>query len=207
MTTGLSPWDKAVTADEAFNEFLTDDDHFDRVLPVSKEVIRILKRIFSIDPLARPTIPELRESILELPTFFCPKTGVADAIQSPEEPALATPKVGSIDAAAEGPENAVEEDEAERATDVGAVGLFSYGLDDGYPYPPVASASTSSSGSESRGPATPGSSVQPRIGVSEFTEDLGEALRPLAEKAGKHIGEDASPAFHVLERLEMLVLE
>ena len=75
-----------------------------------------------------------------------------------------------------------------------------------FPHPLVASASTSSSGSESGGPATP-ESVPPRVGVSEFAEDLGEALRPLAEKAGKRIAEDASPALHVLERLEMLVLE
>lgn len=206
MTTGLNPWDKAVTADEAFSEFILDDDHFDRVLPVSKGMIRILKRIFSIDPLARPSIPELRKSILELPTFFRPKPGVAGATQcptSPTEPALATPKVGSIDAAAEGSEGTVEED---GEADIGTVDLFSYGLDDGYPHPLFASASTSSSGSESRGPATP-ESVPPRVGVSEFAEDLGEALRPLAEKAGKRIAGDASPALHVLERLEMLVLE
>lgn len=199
MTTGLNPWEQAVKADEAFSEFLTDDDHFDRVLAVSKETIRILKRIFSVDPLARPTIPELRESILELPTFFRPKDSVGAPI-SPEA-ALATPKVGSIDAAAEG----TVEEEAE--TDIGTMDLFSYGLDDGYPLPLVDSTSTSSSGSESRGPVTPGENSQPPVGVSEFWEDLGEALRPLAAKAAKPASEHASPALNVLERLEMVVLE
>ena len=200
MTTGLNPWDKAVTEDEAFGEFLIDDDHFERVLPVSKGMIRILKRIFSLDPLARPSIPELRKSILELPTFFRPNTDVAGPVH-PTEPARPTSKVGSIDVAGEGSEGTVEEGEAEQ------VDLFAYGLDDGYLLSSVASTSTSSSGSESRGPATPGEIVQPCVGVSEFAGDLEAALRPLAKKTEKLVAEDASPALNVLERLEMLVLE
>jgi len=195
----------AVTADEAFGEFIVDDDHFERVLLISKGAICILKEIFTINPLARPTIPELRERILKLPTFFPPKKEDASAkkdMHVPVESSPATPKVGVID-------GDVHEEIVEMEVDIGTVDLFSYGLDEGYPCSLTDSASTSSSGSESRGPITPDEDLQPRVDVdvAGFAEDLGEALRPLAAKARKSSADHASPALNVLERLEMLILE
>ncbi|TFY53098.1 hypothetical protein EVJ58_g9640 [Rhodofomes roseus] len=196
IITGLNPWEMAVTTDEAFNEFLVDDNHFERVLPISKGAIRILKQIFSINPSARPTIPELRERILALPTFFPPKK---DGSHAPVDSDLAAPKSGPVDSAAQ---EIVELEE-----DIGTVDLFSYGLDDGYPHSLTDSPSTSSSGSESQGLITPDDIPQPRVDISGFAEDLGEALRPFAAKDRKLSIEDASPALNVLERLDMLVLE
>ncbi|KZT73768.1 kinase-like protein [Daedalea quercina L-15889] len=201
MTTGLNPWEMAVTADDAFGEFLVDDEHFEQVLPVSKAACSLLKQIFSINPLARPTIPELRERILELPTFFPSKKEDASAKVDKHMPTEADLATTMVDAEQK---KALEEDSE---VDIGTVNLISYGLEDSYLPTLADSVSTSSSSRSSPGPATPDESSQSPVDASEFAEGLGKALWPLAAKARKSSADHASPALNVLERLEMLVLE
>ncbi|KAI0732048.1 kinase-like domain-containing protein, partial [Fomitopsis betulina] len=70
MLTGCTPWDKAVTTDKDFNDFLHNDDYLRRTFAISEETIIMLERMFSIDPISRLTLDEVRSSFLEIPTFF-----------------------------------------------------------------------------------------------------------------------------------------
>lgn len=49
--------------DETFRAYLADPDFLLSILPISKELNRILKRIFCIDPMRRIRLPELKERI------------------------------------------------------------------------------------------------------------------------------------------------
>lgn len=49
--------------DETFRAFLADPDFLLSILPISRELNRILKRIFCIDPIRRITLAELKEKI------------------------------------------------------------------------------------------------------------------------------------------------
>ncbi|KAH9831145.1 kinase-like domain-containing protein, partial [Rhodofomes roseus] len=70
MITGLGPWEKAVTEDPRFCEHLLDGGYLERVIPASQGAIQILKRVFRINPQSRPSLEQLRRSILNLDTFF-----------------------------------------------------------------------------------------------------------------------------------------
>lgn len=49
--------------DETFRAFLADPDFLLSILPISRELNRILKRIFCIDPVRRITLTELKDKI------------------------------------------------------------------------------------------------------------------------------------------------
>lgn len=63
LATGRNPWKQASLKDDAFRAYLTDPDFLLSILPISRELNRILKRIFCIDPMRRITLPELKEKI------------------------------------------------------------------------------------------------------------------------------------------------
>lgn len=63
LATGRNPWKQASLKDETFRAFLADPDFLLSILPISRELNRILKRIFCIDPLRRITLYELKEKI------------------------------------------------------------------------------------------------------------------------------------------------
>lgn len=195
MLTGCTPWDKAVTTDKDFNDFLHNDDYLRRTFAISEETIIMLERMFSIDPISRLTLDEVRSSFLEIPTFFRQKasSGAPTIPDIPDESELATPKARPIDAATDDSEGTAPSDDGKDTN------FFSYGLDESYPFPLVDSASFSSESNS--GPVTPRQTSQPPVAVSEFAEDLGEALRPLAAKAEELT---ASPMLKYLERIEMI---
>ncbi|KAG1108275.1 hypothetical protein G6F42_016047 [Rhizopus arrhizus] len=63
LATGRNPWTQASMKDETFRAYLADPDFLLSILPISKELNRILKRIFCIDPMRRIRLPELKERI------------------------------------------------------------------------------------------------------------------------------------------------
>lgn len=71
MITGRVPWGKALATDVHYNEFCSNPSgYFPHVLGISKSASQILERIFLADQFARISIPEMREEILVLDTFF-----------------------------------------------------------------------------------------------------------------------------------------
>lgn len=63
LATGRNPWKQASLKDESFRAFLSNPDFLLKILPISRELNRILKRVFCIDPKRRITIQQLKEKI------------------------------------------------------------------------------------------------------------------------------------------------
>ena len=70
MITGQAPWALARPDDERFRAYTHNQDYLYHVLPISAGVNAILKRIFTLDAFDRITLPELRDEILRLDTFW-----------------------------------------------------------------------------------------------------------------------------------------
>ncbi|PVF96475.1 Pkinase-domain-containing protein [Serendipita vermifera] len=69
LTCGRNPWRQASPADETFRTFVHDPDFLPSILPVSSDCNEILKRIFTINPQNRISLPELRQSIRAVTRF------------------------------------------------------------------------------------------------------------------------------------------
>lgn len=63
LAAGRNPWRQASLSDETFYAYLSDPNFLLKILPISRELNQILKRIFCIDPLRRISLNELRERI------------------------------------------------------------------------------------------------------------------------------------------------
>ncbi|KAJ3558251.1 hypothetical protein NM688_g1030 [Phlebia brevispora] len=70
LITGRNPWRKATTVDEHFHRYMADKDFLREVIPVSEAAADIFHKIFTFSSSERITIPELREEILSVKTFF-----------------------------------------------------------------------------------------------------------------------------------------
>ncbi|PBL03676.1 kinase-like protein [Armillaria gallica] len=79
MLSNRFPWKAAKTSDVLFNAFLRDSAFFQKNFPFSSGAIDILLRIFVIRPGERITLPELREAILRLDTFFLSREDLCHA--------------------------------------------------------------------------------------------------------------------------------
>ncbi|PBK75600.1 kinase-like protein [Armillaria solidipes] len=79
MLSNRFPWKAAKTSDVLFNAFLRDSAFFQKSFPFSSGAIDILLRIFVIRPGERITLPELREAILRLDTFFLSREDLSHA--------------------------------------------------------------------------------------------------------------------------------
>lgn len=79
MITSRTPWSKAVTSDDCFCDFLLHEDYLREMLPISEGANAIFRRIFVYEPSQRITLPELRQAVLELDTFFMSDDEIACA--------------------------------------------------------------------------------------------------------------------------------
>ncbi|KAI0341473.1 Pkinase-domain-containing protein [Trametopsis cervina] len=70
MITSRSPWQKAVTSDDCFCNFLLDEDYLLEMLPISREANALFRKIFVYEPSERINISALRKEIIAMPTFF-----------------------------------------------------------------------------------------------------------------------------------------
>ncbi|KAI0360604.1 Pkinase-domain-containing protein [Trametes cingulata] len=77
LVAGRNPWEYATTNDKHYLKFLSTPGYLRAMLPISEETQEILYRIFTSDPGTRISIPELREAILAVDTFFMSDEDIA----------------------------------------------------------------------------------------------------------------------------------
>jgi serine/threonine-protein kinase ULK1 len=71
LATGRNPWKSACLNDPTFQAYLQDPLNFiPTVLPISDEANALLTRMLEIDWRDRITIPEIRQALEEVPTFY-----------------------------------------------------------------------------------------------------------------------------------------
>ncbi|KAG1752690.1 serine/threonine protein kinase, negative regulator of sexual conjugation and meiosis [Suillus paluster] len=87
MVSCRNPWRLATPSDEGFLGYLYNVDFLREILPISRPFNEILKRIFRLQPLARISLPELREEILKLDTFYMSDVELRDASENAREAA------------------------------------------------------------------------------------------------------------------------
>ncbi|KAI8994641.1 kinase-like domain-containing protein [Pilobolus umbonatus] len=63
LSTGKNPWKQASMKDETFRAYMADPDFLLKILPISRELNSILKRILCVDPLKRIRLNELKDLI------------------------------------------------------------------------------------------------------------------------------------------------
>ncbi|KZW04062.1 kinase-like protein [Exidia glandulosa HHB12029] len=64
-----NPWGTATYGDDCFLQYLRDPNFLRRALPITKPLHEVLTSIFTIDPAARVTLPELRRSVARIRVF------------------------------------------------------------------------------------------------------------------------------------------
>ena len=74
MLTAIDPWNFAHDNDPLFRAFLADPDHLSKLLPISSEALDPLQRILAMNPDDRISLPDLRDNIARITTFFPMKT-------------------------------------------------------------------------------------------------------------------------------------
>ncbi|KAI0088829.1 kinase-like domain-containing protein [Irpex rosettiformis] len=79
MITSRSPWQKAITSDDCFCEFLLNEGYLREKLPISREANALFRKIFVYEPSERITLSALRREIIALPTFFMNDEELASA--------------------------------------------------------------------------------------------------------------------------------
>ncbi|KAI0055724.1 kinase-like protein [Artomyces pyxidatus] len=79
MITSRCPWRTAVTDDDGFSSFLHDPNFLLTILPLSKEANALLRRVFTLNPFIRITLPEFRQEMLEVKTFFMTDDEIAQS--------------------------------------------------------------------------------------------------------------------------------
>ncbi len=72
LATGRNPWKSATVTDPTFQAYLRDPQNFlPTVLPISQEINAVLVRMLDVDWTQRMSLPELRQAIDDVTTFYC----------------------------------------------------------------------------------------------------------------------------------------
>ncbi|KAI0057982.1 kinase-like protein [Artomyces pyxidatus] len=79
MITGRSPWASAVEHDCNYADFRRNPYFLMTILPISREVTTLLTRVFSVNPLDRFSLAELRTKILAIDSLFMSDEDLAHA--------------------------------------------------------------------------------------------------------------------------------
>ncbi|TFK55977.1 kinase-like protein [Heliocybe sulcata] len=79
MITGRNPWHWATSDDECFCAYLHNRDFLLEMLPISAATNKILRNIFTLNPLTRISIPDLREAVMKVESFWMTKAEIAKA--------------------------------------------------------------------------------------------------------------------------------
>ncbi|KAI0764889.1 Pkinase-domain-containing protein [Fomes fomentarius] len=70
LISGRSPWQSAALDDPNYRDYLESPNYLRETLPISQQASDVLKAIFTHEPSARVTLPELRKRVLAVDTFF-----------------------------------------------------------------------------------------------------------------------------------------
>lgn len=188
LVTGCNPWQAARNDDLCYEEFLTTEAHFYDRDNLSDGVAELLHKIFDLNAHARPTIPEMRRTIMGLRSFWKKPVKTAAPIEAfeaeiEEVPRVKLPKgTEAVDELTHALRVANLGDADVEEVDLGTLSTISY---DEHKMPSgSSSASTSTSGDDSAGPATPDKNAdEPHVSTADFASELDKALLPLATPA------------------------
>ncbi|TIA84947.1 hypothetical protein E3P99_04105 [Wallemia hederae] len=90
LTCGRNPWKEASLTDETFSAYLREPDFLKTILPISDLTNNILKRIFTIDPIQRCSLDELKQRILQVEKFTLTPAQLKHAHKAARQAAAAT---------------------------------------------------------------------------------------------------------------------
>lgn len=89
LTCGRNPWKQACPSDETFRAYLANPDFLRSILPISEACNTLLKRIFSLNPVARISLEELKMEIAQIKTFNMTTEELSKATRATREAARA----------------------------------------------------------------------------------------------------------------------
>ncbi|KAJ7479284.1 kinase-like domain-containing protein, partial [Mycena latifolia] len=69
MISGRHPWLSADLSDPGFAAFRRDDSYLQKALKITRPASELLKRCFDVNPLRRPTLPQLRDAVNAMDFF------------------------------------------------------------------------------------------------------------------------------------------
>ncbi|KAI0795440.1 kinase-like domain-containing protein [Abortiporus biennis] len=230
LIAGRNPWRYATTNDEHFLSFMTDPQYLLHLLPISRAANDILRSIFAFSPPARISIPELREAIIAIDTFFLTDEEIAESNNIIQEAAALyrpTPTIPSDERDVGGilrelkeaeqsglayPDHHFEAPmvslESPLSVDVYAIRSKLSDASSSTAYSSTSS-SFASSGTESLGPITPNDNPDGPSGVQLMEvpfgfEDNGVAV---ASTSGGQGGKQKAPIHNLFEKLEKLAVQ
>ncbi|GAB5592256.1 Serine/threonine protein kinase [Umbelopsis nana] len=90
LVCGRNPWKQANEDDETFNAYLRNPDFLMSILPISKQLNTLLKRIFCVDPSRRIDIQELRSQFLSCDYYTCHEEKTTKPISPKKLPQICT---------------------------------------------------------------------------------------------------------------------
>lgn len=87
LTCGRNPWKQACPSDETFRAYLDNPDFLRSILPISTDCNELLKRIFTLNPMGRISLTELRQAVIAMPRWTMTETELRNATRATREAA------------------------------------------------------------------------------------------------------------------------